>query len=173
MTDRLALELVINTLKERLKLNGDFIDIVSGEGSVKKVTFQFHPPCSEDELDDFMNQYDLVLPTDYYRFLLMHDGAELFYHPYYGGEFTLFNINAIIDIMNNRDFPNEWLMIGYHYGQDLLIDMERVINGRKNYMLYRDSMASIDEAHDMGLDFETWFTLVLENQGESFWVNKK
>ncbi len=114
MASKTVLKLALDSLKEQLERNDNAIEIYIGNGTTSKVTCRFNNPLTDQELENFIEQYDLALPIDYRRFLLMHDGAKLFFDPYYGGEFELFDIETIIDILNNRDFPENWLIVGYH-----------------------------------------------------------
>ncbi len=54
-------------------------------------------------------------------------------------------------------------------GQDLVIDMDRVIEDRKDYLLYRDSCSPADEAHDIGMNFEIWLERCIQSQRAAFW----
>lgn len=56
------LNLVLNSLKERLLVNQNLIEIYKGNGRLSKVTCRFNEPLNEDDLDDFMARYDLVFP---------------------------------------------------------------------------------------------------------------
>lgn len=161
------LNLALNSLKKRLRDNQNLIEIYKGKGMVKKVTCHFNDSLNEDDLDTFMAQYDLVLPFDYSNFLLIHNGAKLFFDPYYGGEFEFYDIDTMVYILEGR--PDNWLIIGMHYGHELVINMEYVIEGRMDYLFYRDACETEGVIHPLGVNFELFFERSIICQGHGFW----
>ncbi|BAU29818.1 SMI1/KNR4 family protein SUKH-1 [Aneurinibacillus soli] len=162
-------KLALDALKKRLADNDNVIEIYSGEGYVSPAVFTFNLPISPQELNEFIDTFGIELPIDYKNFLLMHNGAELFKHPEYGGEFHLYDLAAIEDCFVDEDWPKHWLPVAYHYGEEIIIDLTRVAHGMDNYLIWRGCCAPLEESVDMGMSFEQRLDRSLICQGVNFW----
>nr|WP_274388697.1 SMI1/KNR4 family protein [Brevibacillus agri] len=83
-------------MKSRLDNNG-IVLTQNQEGYVEPNKFTFNPPASLSQIKRFKEETGLILPADFQSFLLLHNGAQLFVHPYYGGGVDLLSLDQMLD----------------------------------------------------------------------------
>src|SRR5690606_1570806 len=122
----------------------------------------------EDELIKFQESLGYNLPVDYWNFLRLCNGCQLFDHPIYGGESYLYPYNVIAD--QTYEEPNDgYLKIGYIYQDNLVIDLRAYKNGSSNYLMVKDHIDHFIEAKPLNMNFEMWFDRFVVCQGQKFW----
>lgn len=166
----MLVEKTLEHLKNKLKKD-NFFEIYEGEGRVSKVTCTFGPPVPPAKIKDFEKQTKIILPEDYKQFLQLHNGISLFDDVKCGGECKLYNIEYILETYLDtlKYSPKGWLFIGYHYGDEIVLDCEKFNNGDKYCVLYRDACEPAGLAYDLKLSFELWLDRLVICQGLNFW----
>ncbi|WP_409304975.1 SMI1/KNR4 family protein [Peribacillus sp. SCS-155] len=166
----MLVEQSLGYLKSRLA-DKNFFEIYQGEGRIIKVTCTFNEPAPVERIEEFELKTNLSLPPDYKRFLQTHNGVTLFDDVEYGGECYLYDIDYVFEnyLDWQEDFPSGWISIGYHYGDEILIDCDKFQNGNKYCLLYRDACEPSGVAHLLNLSFELWLDRLIICQGLNFW----
>ncbi|MCM3576499.1 SMI1/KNR4 family protein [Mesobacillus subterraneus] len=166
----MLLEKSINYLKQKLQEKGSF-EIYLGEGKTSNVTCKFNSPVSVIDIEQLELQTGLTLPDDYKHFLLLHNGATLFDDVEYGGECYLYDIELVLENYQDSlgNYPNEWLTIGYHYGEEIVLDCNKVRNGDKYCIMHRGASEPNGVAYGLKLSFELWLDRLIICQGLNYW----
>ncbi|MCU6712996.1 SMI1/KNR4 family protein [Paenibacillus sp. J5C_2022] len=144
------------------------ITVQSEEGSISQVQFRFRPPLTEQDICSFEKDIGYELPFDYRQFLKICNGCDLFSHPEYGGEAYLFGLRDIHE--QSYEEPGEgFLKLGYFYGDNIVIDLNKVKVGDLNYLLVKDAIDHFYEARELHMNFELWLDRYIMCGGASFW----
>lgn len=75
---------------------------------------------------------------------------------------------GIIDYNEVQNFPEGYVLIGYHYDGRYVIDTNRSRKGL-DYMLYLDSIDNIEDAVNLDSNFEIWFDMLVSFNGTKYW----
>jgi hypothetical protein len=166
----MLVEKSINYLKQKLEEKG-FFEIYQGEGKTSSVTCKFNNPVSFTEIEEFESQTGLTLPNDYKQFLLLHNGASFFDDVKYGGECYLYDIELVLENFQDRsgDFPSGWITIGYHFGEEIVLDCDKYKNGDKYCVMHRGASEPNGIAYGLKLSFELWLDRLIICQGLNYW----
>src|SRR5690606_24066931 len=112
-------DLTLQGLKKRLNSESTLF-IQTEIGYCEPATFSFYPSATESEINSFTKEFGVNLPWDYKQFLVRHNGARLFEHPYYGGGIELYSLDAIRRVYVDYDYksmiPAGWIPIGSDNG---------------------------------------------------------
>jgi hypothetical protein len=159
----------LNGLKSRLENDGILL-IQNEEGYVEPNKFSFNPPASLSQIKRFKDETGLILPADYQSFLLLHNGARLFVHPYYGGGVELLSLEQMLEYRFDY-LPDGCFIIAYLFdGCQVIIDTNRYQEGNKtSYLWYLDSCCPFDDALDLHMNFELWLDRLIIAQGCGYW----
>lgn len=166
----MVVEKSLNYLKQKLEEKG-FFEIYQGEGRVSNVTCKFNDPASLIELEQFEIHTGLSLPDDYKQFLLLHNGASFFDDVNFGGECYLYDIGLVLENYQDMlgDFPSGWITIGYHYGEEILMDCDMYKIGDRYCLMHRDACEPCGVAYSLKLSFELWLDRLIICQGLNYW----
>ncbi|MGC4379308.1 SMI1/KNR4 family protein [Fictibacillus sp. Mic-4] len=104
----------LNGLKERLRLVNGKLILQSEGGEVGEVICEFNESTNQENILSFEKNTGWKLPDDYKDFLLLHNGANIFDDPEYGGGLELYRLEEIKNIHEEMEFPNHWCPIGYY-----------------------------------------------------------
>ncbi|MEV5027748.1 SMI1/KNR4 family protein [Paenibacillus sp. LPE1-1-1.1] len=173
MIDSLV-ELTLDAFKKRL--NEDNSLLVQREwGYTENLVCYFFPAATIEEIEEFQNEHNIKFPIDFKLFLMLHNGVQLFCHPKYGDGFEIFGLNEIYQHYieyNYKDLiPDGWFPIGSDNGDMLFINSKDYKdNQRENSYLYWSNKLFVDNAKEIGLNFERWFERFLMYNGDLFWV---
>jgi SMI1 / KNR4 family (SUKH-1) len=165
------IELTLNGLKKRLDIENTLL-VQTETGYSEPARFTFCQGVSDKEINDFSKKHSLLLPWDYKEFLLRHNGADLFVHPYYGGGIELFSLEKIQQIYIEYDYismiPEGWFPIGSDNGDMLFINSNECKDRFSTY-LYWTEMLFVDTAIKLDLNFERWLERLIICNGAHFW----
>ncbi|WP_054403093.1 SMI1/KNR4 family protein [Paenibacillus solani] len=168
-------ELSLTGLRKRLDKN-DSLLIQGQHGYCEPARFTFAAGAESGDIDDFFHSLKLAVPWDYKQFLLRHDGARLFEHPFYGGGMELFGLDEIrrhyIDYDYIHMIPDGWYPIGSDNGDMLFIDSNQC-HGRASNYLYWTEMLFVDSAIEIEMNFERWLERLIICNGAHFWEWKR
>ncbi|WP_340398511.1 SMI1/KNR4 family protein [Paenibacillus sp. FSL H8-0079] len=164
-------ELTLEGLKKRLDSNNSLL-IQGSTGYSEPAKFTFYPGSSNQEIDSLFEEFNLVIPWDYKAFLLSHNGADLFEHPFYGGGIQLYSLNMIRQVYIDYDYvsmiPQGWIPIGSDNGDMLFLNTNECIDRFSSY-LYWTEMLFVDSAIKVDMNFERWFERLIICNGAHFW----
>ncbi|WP_010274433.1 SMI1/KNR4 family protein [Paenibacillus senegalensis] len=73
--------------------------------AVRPLECTWREPATEQEVNAFAAEHGWHFPEDYKQLLLLHNGAILFQHPYYGGGTELLSLEKITIISKDCDLP--------------------------------------------------------------------
>lgn len=152
----------IESLKNRLEQNT--LIVHREEGYVEKETFNFYPPASEKEFKRLPG----YAPKELIAFLKIHNGADLFVHPEYGGGTHFFSVSEILEHIKKWECPKFFLPIGT--GLDgLWIVCQSVPGTDENFIWVGEFIDFKDEFHKLDIDYTTWLERYIVAQGDPFW----
>ena len=159
-----VLQNTLTGLKNRM-IN-DEITVQNSSGDAVSVKFLFNPAAFEEDIQNFIDSYQVILPPDYREFLLTHNGATLF--SMYGGGFLLLSLKEIREIMGRLGdvLPKGWYPVSYLDGEMLFINSNEVdaSNRNTNYLYW-----SLNDKQKLNFNFEIWFLRFIQASGEHFW----
>jgi len=161
-------EKTINSLKHRLEIGQGVFDIYSGEGDLSPVKCSFNQPATIKEIQEFEASMGVVFPEDYKKFLLITNGCRLFDHPQYGGESYLLTLDEMLNYTFEDRFDG-CFKVAYIYGENIVINSTRYINGEKNYLYVKDKIDSFEDSKPLNMNFELWLDRFVISQGSKFW----
>ncbi|MCU4668674.1 SMI1/KNR4 family protein [Bacillus paralicheniformis] len=129
---------------------------------MEDATFHFEDPASPQAISDLEKKLGVTFPNDYKEFLLQHNGMKMF------DGVEILNIEGIIEYNEVQDFPEGYVLIGYHFDGRYVIDTSKSRNGL-GYMLYLDSIDAIEDAVNLDSNFEIWFDMLVSSNGTKYW----
>ena len=161
-------QLYIKTQKERTLECTDLL------GNITKCTFQWNQPICKEQLKILKNKFNLRLPEDYEKFLLMSNGAILYNDDEDSG-YMIFSLEEAINYTEKKGLcgydglKEEWLvfMVNLFDSDMLLFDMDRVND--KQYILDGIADESEEEWLYLKWDFQKFFNLLFRVNGDNFW----
>lgn len=161
-------QLYIKTQKERTLECTDLL------GNITKCTFQWNQPICKEQLKILKNKFNLRLPEDYEKFLLMSNGAILYNDDKDSG-YMIFSLEEAINYTEKKrlcgydGLKEEWLvfMVNLFDSDMLLFDMDRVND--KQYILDGIADESEEEWLYLKWDFQKFFNLLFRVNGDNFW----
>ena len=129
--------------------------------------------CKE-QLKILKNKFNLRLPEDYEKFLLMSNGAILYNDDEDSG-YMIFSLEEAINYTEKKrlcgydGLKEEWLvfMVNLFDSDMLLFDMDRVND--KQYILDGIADESEEEWLYLKWDFQKFFNLLFRVNGDNFW----
>lgn len=163
----------LNGLKKRLEKDNT-IYIQHTEGLVDEVSCDFNTPATENAIKLFEEETGWTLPQDFKEFLLLHNGANLLFHPRFGDGIELFSIEKILEMREAYEdvFEKEYFSIGACRDGLILIDAEicKPNPARdSNYLFWLMDCSSEDDVTDLKSNFEIWLDRIIAAQGEDYW----
>jgi hypothetical protein len=171
MTYQAALEQLVVWLDESL---GAPIALPSGQLRGLRLTQDY----TEEELEDFEDEWDLDFPAAYKQFMLTVGSCELFYGGAGRGRgISISRLDAVPELFHeyfDRDNSllfQQYLPIGGVYGQQQVaaFDIER--EEPQNFALFSDEQQAVDwapwaETVDPWKSFEAWIIEMVQTEGE-------
>jgi hypothetical protein len=140
------------------------------EGLTREVSFYFSDPLSEEEINRFCAEYQVSFPDDYKEFMLMSNGADLFYDDAYGSGVSVLSLENIVNVIKEDEPPNHLLpIVSITDWGFLFVDCERWNRGEKDYLVWREFGYSFDEVININSNFGLWFDRIIVAQGAVFW----
>jgi hypothetical protein len=157
----------LNALSERLNADSKLL-VQKLEGIKKEVSFYFSETLTETEIDEFCIKYQVMFPEDYKEFMLLYNGAKLFYDDFDRSGVIILSLEQIGNAINDFQISNDSFPIvlipnfGYLY-----IDLELWEMNDGNYLVWKafDSYDGLDICSN----FELWLDRLIVSQGEVFW----
>jgi hypothetical protein len=158
------IQLCINALKTRLENNDNSLLVQLENGAVEKRYFTFNPPANRGCIESFFANNNWYIPSDYFNFLLMHNGAKLF------DDMDLLSIEEIPNVINEYGymFPEHCYPIGYFNSAVIFID-SNMVGKESDYLYWQSCIDAFDERISLRINFETWLDLFIVSQGSEFW----
>lgn len=165
------IKLCLTTLRSRVNKH-KLIEIQREEGKLIEVTCSFNPPALKSEIESFFKLNKWQVPSDYFSFLNLHNGAILFTEPKYGGGLELFSLNAIVECRDEYDYmlPPTCYPIGMLNNAILYINSEKVKSSLEGYLYWQDCIGDHETAIALNINFETFLDLFILAQGSEFWL---
>ncbi|MDB5391285.1 MAG: hypothetical protein JWM11_6931 [Planctomycetaceae bacterium] len=171
MTYQEALEQLVTWLDESL---GAPIAMPSGQTRGLRLTQDY----TQDEIEDFEDEWDLDFPAPYRQFLLTVGACELFYGGAGRGRgVSISRLDSIPELFHeyfDRDNSllfEQYLPIGGVYGQQQVaaFDIER--DDPQNFALFSDEQQATDwskwaETTNPWQSFEDWIIEMVQTEGE-------
>lgn len=114
---------------------------------LEDATFHFKNPATPQEISGLEKKLGVIFPNDYKEFLLQHNGMEMF------DGIEILSLEGIIEYNEVQDFPEGYLLIGYHFDGRYVIDTNKSKKGL-GYILYLDSIDNIEDAINLDSNFE-------------------
>jgi|HigsolmetaAR203D_1030402.scaffolds.fasta_scaffold15832_2 hypothetical protein len=170
MTDRIAQ--CLTSLKQRLQQHDGIIQIQLEKGNLLDVTCRFGAGMPKSDIVEFFQSHNWRVPDDYLSFLHMHNGAELFCRPRYGGGLTLLDVHAIPLYRKDYDymFPPECYPIGMLNEAFIYIHSTDVLHSPDQYLYWQSCIGTHDDALKLGMTFEVFLDLFIIAQGAEYWL---
>lgn len=171
MTYQEALSQLVLWLDESL---GAPIAMPSGQTRGLRLTQDY----TEEEIEDFEDEWDLDFPPAYRQFLLSVGACELFYGGAGRGRgLSISRLDAIPELFHeyfdreNSLLFEQYLPVGGVYGQQQVaaFDIER--DDPKNFSLFSDEQQATEwgetaEKADAWISFEDWVIEMVQTEGE-------
>ncbi|GAA0358416.1 SMI1/KNR4 family protein [Bacillus horti] len=165
------IDITLAGLKKRLDKENSLL-IQAETGYSERAIFHFFPQAEEEDLNKFSRELKINLPHDYRKFLLRHNGANLFVHPQYGGGIEIFGLDKIWQYYVEYDYrsliPKGWFPIGSDNGDMLFVNSNENVDRYSSY-LYWTELLFVDDAIKINLNFERWLERLIICNGVHFW----
>lgn len=162
MEEGKLVHMTLNGIKKAVSKYGTFPMFHHGGYVMEDATFHFEDPASPQAISDLEKKLGVTFPNDYKEFLLQHNGMEMF------DGVEVLSIEGIIEYNEAQDFPEGYVLIGYHFDGRYVIDTSKSRNGL-GYMLYLDSIDAIEDAVNLDSNFEIWFDMLVSSNGTKYW----
>ncbi|MVO97943.1 SMI1/KNR4 family protein [Paenibacillus lutrae] len=160
-----SVDKTITGLKELYKDTHRLIQ--SSDGYLYNTKCVFNEPATIQQITSLCNEKKWTLPEDYKQFLLITNGAKIFYDEYYGMSWEFFNINDLLTLPYLQ-FPDHLVPIAFHIGDFLVIDTNKVDEG--NYLSFQDHEESLSSPSVLfNYGFDVWLDRLVVCQGTKFW----
>ncbi|MFC3747113.1 SMI1/KNR4 family protein [Paenibacillus sp. GCM10012306] len=162
---------LIEFLKRNASPDHTFQRLIPGLGE-GPLECTWKDPVSAIEVNKFLQDNDWHFPEDYKQFLLKHNGAVLFQHPYYGGGTELLSLEQILLISKTYEqipsicYPIAWTD---HRIGAICIDSVKCQQGETPYLFFLDAMDHIEDAIPIPLTFTEWLDRLIICQGQEYW----
>jgi hypothetical protein len=172
MPAKYGFEMILENLKRTLNTNGGYIQLPN----TGKTRCNFQPPANPEEIHALETRLDMPLPDDYLRFLMLHDGAQLFNRVCsfeqtgeieLGGGIRIYSL-AEIDACDPAS-PEGWIPIAAASDSLVIMDCSRYGNGTQNYLLVKGEAEPFFEANKIHCNFDLWLERMILTGGEKFW----
>ncbi|WP_052427615.1 SMI1/KNR4 family protein [Neobacillus niacini] len=158
---------VLEALKTRLD-EDNLLNVHSTSGVYTKVGFNFNKPITHHELEQFIINNDLNLPTEYKEFLLLHNGAEFFTYEY-GYSFCLYSIEEMIRTYNSmKDYCDVDYILKYCYPIGYVMDGGTLLLDHSEFKKTNVLLSGI-ETKSFYCDLKTWLERMIIAQGNAYW----
>ncbi|WP_312469591.1 SMI1/KNR4 family protein [Neobacillus sp.] len=161
---------VLEALKTRLDENY-LLNVHSSSGIYPKVGFNFNKPITKDELKILITKNQLVLPTEYKDFLLLHNGAEFFTYEY-GYSFCLYSIEKMINEYNSmKNYCDVEYILKYCYPIGYVVDRGTLLLDRSNFNDTKKVNILLRSIETISFysDLTTWLERMIIAQGNAYW----
>ncbi|RIX51019.1 hypothetical protein D3P08_18220 [Paenibacillus nanensis] len=123
------------------------------EGFVYDSELIFYEPAASSDLSELAESYS-PLPEDYLTFLSITNGFRPFSNVGCSGEIEIFSINEVF--RTNRSYRNpSKLIVAYVYDDYILMDLDAVAAGKREYMFLTEGPCSFEYARSLYCDFQT------------------
>ena len=153
--------MALKTLKERLIHNR--LEVQREDGYVETELFSFQASAAEDDLARLPH----YSPSGLIEFLTLHNGADLFVHPTYGGGIRLFSVDEMIEYREIWECPEQFIPVGA--GRDGEWIVCEVVNEHENYIWVGEFLTYTDDTEKLPMDYTRWFDYLIVAQGAHFW----
>lgn len=153
--------LALETFKKRLINNR--LEVQREEGYFSNEVFSFGSPALENEL----NQLPDEIPNEMIAFLKLHNGAEFFIDPEYGGGILFFSVDEILEYIDIWECPENFIPVGVgRDGEWIVCEVDRT---GENRIWVGEFISFEDEYERLPMGFADWFDYLLVAQGAHFW----
>ncbi|WP_214875708.1 SMI1/KNR4 family protein [Exiguobacterium sp. CH10] len=153
--------IALEALKSRLADNQ--LKVQREEGDVDTLRFSFNQPATELEIKRLPKR----TPEAMIHFLNMHNGAQLFVHPTYGGGIQLFSVEEINEYREVWECPEQFIPVGAGMDGEWIVC--EVVNEHENYIWVGEFLTYQDDIEKLPMDYTRWFDYLIVAQGAHFW----
>lgn len=153
--------IALEALKSRLADNQ--LKVQREEGDVDTLRFSFNQPATELEIKRLPKR----TPEAMIHVLNMHNGAQLFVHPTYGGGIQLFSVEEINEYREIWECPEQFIPVGTGMDGEWIVC--EVVNEHENYIWVGEFLTYQDDIEKLPMCFKRWFDYLIVAQGAHFW----
>lgn len=153
--------IALEALKSRLADNQ--LKVQREEGDVDTLGFSFNQPATELEIKRLPKR----TPEAMIHVLNMHNGAQLFVHPTYGGGIQLFSVEEINEYREIWECPEQFIPVGTGMDGEWIVC--EVVNEHENYIWVGEFLTYQDDIEKLPMCFKRWFDYLIVAQGAHFW----
>jgi hypothetical protein len=153
--------IALEALKKRLIHNR--LEVQREEGYVETELFTFQPPATKDDLARLPHRS----PSQMIDFLTLHNGAQLFVHPTYGGRIQLFSVEEINEYREIWECPEQFIPVGAGIDGEWIVC--EVVNEHENYIWVGEFLTYEDDIEKLPMDYTHWLDYLIVAQGAHFW----
>lgn len=146
---------------------------IPGHGTTERIC-TWEEPARRQQIAALRQSRGWYFPDDYEAFLLEHNGAVLFKHPYSGGGTELLSLERMERISHDHAYqiPPHWCPIAWTdvVIGSICIDSEKARRGEQPYLFFLDAMNSVEEAVPIDGTFSDWLERLARNDGREYWL---
>ncbi|SFS45228.1 SMI1/KNR4 family protein [Marininema halotolerans] len=150
--------------------NTGSLKVQNGTGYLQEVTFEFKKPASEEEINKAQDTLGITLPSDLLEFYRISNGAYLFISDDGLDRITINSTQDIVDRLDDfPDWANDWIPIVSYYEHEFMMNRNAINNQKNNYLYARDLLGKVEDAMDLGRNFEIFLSRLITAQGDDYW----
>ena len=166
------IEAVLQALKTRVNDAGE-MQVQSMNGYMYQGIFTFHPPATEEQIEELTRTIGEDLPEDYVAFLRLHNGMEMFGSKQYGGAIRFYSVQECIAQHTcfkeiHKSYEDEYgscVPIGDFPDRGFIaLDMKRCKEKGASYIRIFDTLPKLVPG-----TFEQFFDRLVVSQGAAYW----
>ncbi len=113
MKEGKLVHMTLDGIKKAVSKYGTFPMFHHGGHVMEDATFHFRDPANPQEVTNLEKKLGVSFPNDYKEFLFKHNGMEMF------NGVELLSTEGIIEYNEVQDFPEGYVLIGYHMMEDM------------------------------------------------------
>lgn len=165
---------IIDSIKKYISEfeNNQIVAYSPVDGSTKRVC-SWENSVTIEVLNGFFEKYMWSVPKEYSDFLLAHNGATFFRHPYFGGGIRLFGMEEVETFLHQvNHIPSRYMPIGLtsFVSGYILLDTVSFQEGNNKYIYFLDAMEPIENAKPLQASFTEWLERLFLCQGNEYWL---
>lgn len=165
------IEVVLKCFKNRLDQSNELL-IQRSLGYSIRSRCEFYKPATLIELDEFQQTSGFAIPSDLQDFLLIHNGAKLFYNPevYDDPPWYFFSLEEIVSAIKDYSLPDDQYPIAKYDDVLICINNDSLEIKKRNYLYVRSIYTPSDnDGEQLHLSFEIFLDRLIVSHGEHFW----
>lgn len=161
------------------KIRNSSLEVIHEGGGVWTASFTFNDPTNLQDIAALKVQLPLTLPHAYEQFLLLHNGATLYYDGQYGQwGFQLYGTSDLLDLNERQkkrfdgDWPASYLAFARSFGDAdaLVFDISKPVeSGLDCVVLDGDSGELPCDWVPAAPSFGDWLDRLVVAQGAKYW----